>query len=53
MFHHLRTFIVLFSFQLGKARESAADANLIFFTVFSSKFCFKQVLKNRASRVER
>ena len=30
MFHHLRTFIVLFSFQLGKARESAADANLIF-----------------------
>ncbi len=50
---HLCAILSVYGFICYESSRSAqTDANLIF-TVFGGKFCFKQVLKNRASRVER
>ena len=54
MFRHLRIFVVILDLQTGKVvLGEDRDAKLIFISVFGGKFCFEQVLKNRASRVER
>lgn len=53
MFRHLRIFVVILDLQQVKSYWARTDAKLIFISVFGGKFCFEQVLKNRASRVER